>query len=76
MIPIQAITKDEKLQRTLRKKLKGKYEKGHGKPDEVSRDGRKGSQRLGLSASEVVNWGVDAQVLKAAEWSGTPQGSG
>lgn len=70
---IRAITEDEKLQRTLRKKLKGKYEKDTeslvklvGIPEQEASD-------WAYLISEVVNWEWMLQVLKAAEWDGTPQ---
>ena len=43
---IQAITKDEKLQRTLRKKLKGKYEK----------DTESLMKSAGMDAKEASDW--------------------
>jgi len=70
---IKAITADERIQRTLKKKLKGKYEK----------DTETLMQLVGLSeqdasdwaylAAEIINWEWMLQVLKAAEWKGTPQ---
>jgi len=70
---IQAITKDEKLQRTLRKKLKGKYEKDtESLMKSAGLDAKEASDWAYL-VSEVVNWEWMLQVLKAAEWSGTPQ---
>lgn len=70
---IQAITADEKLQRTLKKKLKGKYEK----------DTRTLIQAAGLSeqeasdwaylTQEIIGWEWMVQILQAAGWQGTPQ---
>ena len=70
---IRAITKDEKLQRTLRKKLKRKEEK----------DTETLLKLAGLSARDaadwanltapVINWEWMLQILKAADWKGTPQ---
>lgn len=70
---IRAITGDEKLQRTLQKKLKGKYEKDTenlmklaGLPEQEASD-------WAYLVSEVVNWEWMLQVLKSAEWNGTPK---
>lgn len=70
---IQGITADVKLQRTLRKKLKGKYEKDTeylmrlvGLPEQEASD-------WAYIVSEVINWEWMLQVLKAAEWQGSPQ---
>lgn len=70
---IQAITDDGKLQRTLQKKLKGKYEKDMetlmklaGLPEQDASD-------WAYIVSEIVNWEWMLQVLKSAEWDGTPQ---
>ncbi len=70
---IRAITTDEKIQRTLKKKLKGKYEK----------DTENLVKLVGLSESEasdwayltaeIINWEWMLQILKSAEWKGTPQ---
>ncbi|MCB7096685.1 hypothetical protein LI015_18110 [Enterocloster sp. 210928-DFI.2.20] len=62
---IQAITKDEKL--------KGKYEKDtESLMKSAGLDAKEASDWAYL-VSEVVNWEWMLQVLKAAEWSGTPQ---
>ena len=70
---IKAITDDEKIQRALKKKLKGKYEKD---PETLMK-------MVGLSeqeasdwayiTAEIINWEWMLQVLKSAEWKGTPQ---
>ncbi len=70
---IHSISGDEKIQRVLRKKLKGKY----GKDTETL------MKLVGLSeqeasdwaylVAEVINWEWIIQVLKAAGWTGTPQ---
>lgn len=70
---IKAITDDEKIQRALKKKLKGKYEK----------DTETLMKMVGLSEQEasdwayitakIINWEWMLQVLKSAEWKGTPQ---
>ena len=55
---IQAITKDEKLQRTLRKKLKGKYEKDtESLMKSAGLDAKEASDWAYL-VSEVVNWAI------------------
>ena len=56
---IKAITTDEKIQRTLKKKLKGKYEKD--------------TETLMKLTAEIINWEWMLQILKSAEWKGTPQ---
>ena len=68
---IQAITKDEKLQRTLRKKLKGKYEK----------DTESLMKSAGLDAKEASDWAyLVSEVVNCAEGSrmerDTPGSSG
>lgn len=70
---IKAITKDEQIQRTLRKKLKGKYEKDTetlmklvGIPEQEASD-------WAYLTAEIINWEWLLQILKAAEWGGTPQ---
>ncbi|MCM1212930.1 MAG: hypothetical protein NC331_16710 [Lachnospiraceae bacterium] len=70
---IRAITGDEKLRATLRKKLKGRYEKDTeslmrlaGLPEQEASD-------WAYLVSEVVNWEWMLQVLKSAGWGGTPQ---
>lgn len=70
---IGAITADEKIQRALKKKLKGKYEK----------DTKTLIQMVGLSeqeasdwaylTAEIINWEWMLQILKSAGWEGTPQ---
>lgn len=70
---IRAITADEGLQRTLKKKLKGKYEKDTevlmkmaGLPEQEASD-------WAYLAAEIINWEWMLQILKSAEWKGTPQ---
>ena len=70
---IKAITKDAQIQRTLKKKLKGKYEKDTetliklvGLPEQEASD-------WAYLTAEIINWEWLLQILKAAEWSGTPQ---
>jgi len=70
---IKAITMDEKIQKTLKKKLKGKYEKDTktlmelvGLPEQEASD-------WAYLTAEIINWEWMMQVLKAAEWQGTPK---
>ena len=70
---IKAITADEKIQRTLKKKLKGKYEKDTetlmklvGLPEQEASD-------WAYLTAEIINWEWMLQILKSAEWKGTPQ---
>lgn len=70
---IRAITSDEKIQRTLKKKLKGKYEKDTeilikmaGLPEQEASD-------WAYLTAEIINWEWMIQILKSAEWTGTPQ---
>ncbi|MCD7812118.1 MAG: hypothetical protein LUG91_09790 [Ruminococcus sp.] len=70
---IRAITADEKIQRTLKKKLKGKYEKDTeclmklaGLPEQEASD-------WAYLTAEIINWEWMLQILKAAGWQGTPQ---
>lgn len=70
---IRAITGDEKLQRTLRKKLKGKYEKDTETLVKMAGlSGEEASDWAYLTA-EIINWEWMLQILQAAGWEGTPQ---
>lgn len=70
---IQAITKEEKIQRTLRKKLKGKYEKDiETLKKTVGLSEQEASDWAYLTA-EIMNWEWMLQILKSAGWEGTPQ---
>ena len=66
-----AITKDEKIQRTLKKKLKGKYEKDTETLMKLVASEQK--PVTGLPGIRVINWEWMLQILKSAEWKGTPQ---
>lgn len=70
---ISAITKDEKIQRTLKKKLKGKYEKDTETLMKLVGLSEQEASDWAYLASEVINWEWMLQILKAAEWGGTPQ---
>ncbi len=70
---IKAITSDDKIQKTLKKKLKGKYEKDTatlmtiaGLPEQEASD-------WAYLTAEIINWEWLIQILKTAEWKGTPQ---
>lgn len=70
---IKAITGDAKIQRVLKKKLKGRYEKDTetlmkmaGLPEQEASD-------WAYLTAEIINWEWMLQVLKAAEWKGTTQ---
>ena len=70
---IQQITDDPKIQATLRKRLKGRYEKDKtllmkvgGLPEQEASD-------WAYLAAEVINWEWLSQVLRAAAWKGSPQ---
>ncbi len=69
---IRAITEDEKIQRVLKKKLKGKYAKDTetlmklaGLPEPEASD-------WAYLVAEVINWEWIVQVLKAGGWRGSP----
>lgn len=70
---IKAITTDEKIQRTLKKKLKGKYEKDTETLMKLVGLSEQEASDWAYLASEVINWEWMLQILKAAEWGGTPQ---
>ncbi len=70
---IRAITKDEKLQRTLRKKLKGKYEKDTETLMKLAGLDAADAADWAYLTAEVINWEWMLQILKAADWKGTPQ---
>lgn len=70
---IRAITVDEKIQRTLKKKLKGKYEKDTETLMRTAGLSRQEASDWAYLAAEVINWEWMLQILKAADWDGTPQ---
>lgn len=70
---IRAITKDEKIQRTLRKKLKGKYEKDTETLMKLAGLDAGDAADWAYLTAEVINWEWMLQILKAADWKGTPQ---
>lgn len=70
---ITAITQDEAIQKTLRKKLKGKYEKDTETLIKLMGFSEKEASDWAYLITEVFNWETILQILKSAEWKGTPQ---
>lgn len=70
---IKAITADEKIQRTLKKKLKGKYEKDAATLAKVAGLSEAEASDWAYLAAEIINWEWMIQILASAEWKGTPQ---
>lgn len=70
---IRAITADEKIQRTLKKKLKGKYEKDTETLMKLVGLSEQEASDWAYITAEIINWEWMVQVLEAAEWKGTPQ---
>lgn len=70
---IAAITSDVNLQATLRKKLKGRYDKDKNTLVQLAGLSEQEASDTAYLAAEVINWGWIAQVLAAAGWRGSPQ---
>lgn len=70
---IKQITEDDKIQRTLKKKLKGKYEKDTEYLMKLAGLSEKDASDWAYLVSEIINWEWMLQVLKSAEWKGTTQ---
>lgn len=70
---IAAITSDEQKQATLRKKLKGKYDKDKAVLMAVAELDEAQASEAAYLATEVLNWERLLQILQAANWPGTPQ---
>lgn len=70
---IRAITSDAKIQATLRKKLKGRYEKDKALLEKVAGLPEQEASDWAFLAAEVINWEWLAAVLEAAGWEGTTQ---
>ena len=70
---IRAITGDEKIQRTLKKKLKGKYEKDTETLMQTAGLTRDRASDWAYLTAEIINWEWMLQILKAAGWTGTPE---
>ena len=66
-------TSDAKIQATLRKKLKGRYEKDKALLEKVAGLPEQEASDWAFLAAEVINWEWLAQVLEAAGWEGTTQ---
>lgn len=70
---IKAITADEKIRRTLKKKLKGKYEKDTETLMKMVGLSEQEASDWAYLTAEIINWEWMLQILKSAEWEGTPQ---
>ena len=70
---IRAITGDEKLQRALKKKLKGKYEKDTQTLIQAAGLPPKEASDWAYLTSEIIGWEWMTQILAAGGWQGTPQ---
>ena len=70
---IKAITDDEKIQRALKKKLKGKYEKDTETLMKMVGLSEQEASDWAYITAEIINWEWMLQVLKSAEWKGSPQ---
>lgn len=70
---IRAITTDEKIRRTLKKKLKGKYEKDAENLVKLAGLSETEASDWAYLTAEIINWEWMLQILKSAEWEGTPQ---
>ena len=70
---VRAMTGDGKIQATLRKKLKGRYEKDKALLEKVAGLPEQEASDWAFLAAEVINWEWLAQVLEAAGWEGTTQ---
>lgn len=70
---IKAITADEKTRRVLKKKLKGKYEKDAEILMKMAGLSEQEASDWAYLTAEIINWEWMLQILKTAEWEGTPQ---
>lgn len=70
---IKAITADEKIRRALKKKLKGKYEKDTETLMKMVGLSEQEASDWAYLTAEIINWEWMLQILKSAEWKGTPQ---
>lgn len=70
---IQAITDDVKIQKTLKKKLKGRWEKDKATLMQVAGLPEQEASDWAYLAAEVINWGWLAQVLQAGGWVGSAE---
>lgn len=70
---IEQISADPKIQATLRKKLKGRWDKDKAMLMKVAGLPEQEASDWAYLAAEVINWEWLTQVLKAASWEGSPQ---
>lgn len=70
---VRAITADEKIQKTLSKKLKGRWEKDKATLMQVAGLPEQDASDWAYLAAEVINWGWLAQVLKNGGWEGSTE---
>lgn len=70
---IASITPEKKAQATLRKKLKGKYEKDRATLMAVAGLEEAEASEAAYLITEVMNWERLVHILQAAKWAGTPQ---
>ncbi len=70
---IRQISTDPKIQATLRKRLKGRYEKDKAMLEKVAGLPEREASDWAYLAAEVINWEWLTQVLQAASWEGSPQ---
>lgn len=70
---IGQVSADGEIQATLRKKLKGRYEKDKAMLMQVAGLTEQEASDWAYLAAEVINWEWLVQVLQAASWQGSPQ---
>ena len=70
---IGQISADPKIQATLRKKLKGRWDKDKAMLMKVAGLPEQEASDWAYLAAEVINWEWLTQVLQAAGWEGSPQ---
>ena len=70
---IRAITDDVEIQATLKKRLKGRWEKDTAALMKVAGLSEQEASEYAYLAAEVINWEWLAQVLKSAGWAGSTQ---
>ncbi len=70
---IRAISTDAKIQTTLKKRLKGRWEKDTAALVKVAGLSEQEASEYAYLAAEVINWEWLTQVLKSAGWAGSIQ---
>lgn len=70
---IQGISTDAKIQATLKKKLKGRWEKDRLALMQVAGLDERQAEDCAYLAAEVIGWEWLCQVLKSAGWTGSVQ---